>query len=77
MCFQRDLVVIEAEVSWTKEEGQGLTRKYPQVRASLSERPQEMEVRWASLQAKAIQRRKKLGQAEAVQRYLTEWTELM
>ncbi|CAB1331140.1 unnamed protein product [Coregonus sp. 'balchen'] len=68
---------LEGEVSRTKEEGRGLNRKYPQVRASLSERLQEVEESWASLQAKAIQRRKRLGQAEAVQRYLTEWTELM
>ncbi|KAJ7990930.1 hypothetical protein DPEC_G00291990 [Dallia pectoralis] len=75
--LERDLVVIEEEVCRIKEEGRGLTRKYSQVRASLSERQQEVEACWASLQAKAIQRRKRLGQAEAVQRYLTEWTELM
>lgn len=64
-------------MSRTKEEGRGLTRKYPQVQASLGERLQEVEASWASLHAKAIQRRKRLGQAEAMQRYLTEWTELM
>nr|XP_029543639.1 spectrin beta chain, non-erythrocytic 5 [Oncorhynchus nerka] len=75
--LERDLAVIEGEVSRTKEEGRGLTRKYPQVQASLGERLQEVEASWASLHAKAIQRRKRLGQAEAMQRYLTEWTELM
>ncbi|XP_010891275.2 spectrin beta chain, non-erythrocytic 5 isoform X2 [Esox lucius] len=75
--LERDLVVIKEEVSRIKEEGWGLTRKYSQVRVSLSERLQEVEASWASLQAKAIQRRKRLGQAEAVQRYLTEWAELM
>ncbi|KAL0969732.1 hypothetical protein UPYG_G00231540 [Umbra pygmaea] len=75
--LERDFVVIEEEVSRIKEEGRGLSRKYSHVRSNLSERLQEVEASWASLHAKAIQRRKRLGQAETVQKYLTEWTELM
>ena len=74
---QRDLEVMEGKVSRTQEEGRALARRHPQVGASLRERLEEMEAHWASLQAKASQRRTRLGQAEAVQRYLTDWTELM
>ncbi|XP_067099877.1 spectrin beta chain, non-erythrocytic 5 [Osmerus mordax] len=75
--LERDLEVMEGKVSRTQEEGRALARRHPQVGASLRERLEEVEARWASLQAKASQRRTRLGQAEAVQRYLTDWTELM
>ncbi len=69
--------MIEEDVSRRKEEGKALVRKCPQVRDSLSERLQELEQIWSSLLEKANQRKQRLQQAEAVQRYLTEWRELM
>ncbi|XP_026142105.1 spectrin beta chain, non-erythrocytic 5 isoform X1 [Carassius auratus] len=75
--LERDLAVIEEDVSRRKEEGKALVRKCPRVRDSLSERLKEVEEIWRSLLEKANQRRQRLQQAEAVQRYLTEWRELM
>ncbi|XP_043119308.1 spectrin beta chain, non-erythrocytic 5 isoform X2 [Puntigrus tetrazona] len=75
--LERDLAVIEEDVSRRKDEGKALVRKCPRVRDSLSERLQEVEEIWSSLLEKANQRRQRLQQAEAVQRYLTEWRELM
>ncbi|XP_073682671.1 spectrin beta chain, non-erythrocytic 5 [Garra rufa] len=75
--LERDLAVIEKDVSRRKEEGKALVRRYPRVRDSLSGRLQEVEEIWSSLLEKANQRRQRLQQAEAVQRYLTEWRELM
>ncbi|XP_078145742.1 spectrin beta chain, non-erythrocytic 5 [Centroberyx gerrardi] len=75
--LERDLAVISEEVSRSREEGRALGRRQPQARASLTGRLEEVEACWASLQDKASQRRARLGQAEAVQRYLTHWTELM
>lgn len=69
--------MIEDDVSRRKEEGKALVRRCPRVKDSLSERLQEMEEFWSSLLEKANQRRQRLQQAEAVQRYLTEWRELM
>lgn len=69
--------MIEDDVSRRKEEGKALVRGCPRVKDSLSERLQEMEEIWSSLLEKANQRRQRLQQAEAVQRYLTEWRELM
>lgn len=69
--------MIEEDVSRRKKEGKALVRRHPQVKDSLSERLQEVEEIWSSLLEKANQRRQRLQQAEAVQRYLTEWRELM
>ncbi|KAM6973270.1 spectrin beta chain, non-erythrocytic 5 [Aplochiton taeniatus] len=75
--LERDLAAIAEEVSRTREEGQSLARRQPQVRSSLTERLTEVEASWARLQDKAAQRRARLGQVEAVKRYLADWTELM
>ncbi|XP_030641786.1 spectrin beta chain, non-erythrocytic 5 [Chanos chanos] len=75
--LERDLAAIKEEVSRTQTEGHTLVRKYPQVRESLTDRLREVEDCWTSLQGKASQRRQRLRQAEAVQKYLTEWRELM
>ncbi|XP_049319614.1 spectrin beta chain, non-erythrocytic 5 isoform X1 [Astyanax mexicanus] len=75
--LERDLAVIEEDVRRRQEEGRALVRRYPQVRDSLSERLQDLEESWSSLLEKAGQRRHRLQQAESVQRYLTNWRELM
>lgn len=43
----------------------------------MSQRLEELEACWSSIQDKASQRRARLGQAEDVQKYLSHWTELM
>ncbi|XP_072545910.1 spectrin beta chain, non-erythrocytic 5 [Salminus brasiliensis] len=75
--LERDLAVIEEDVQHRQEEGRALVRHYPQVRVSLSERLQDLEDSWTSLLDKASQRKHRLQQAETVQRYLTNWRELM
>uniref|UniRef100_A0A4W4DYW9 Spectrin, beta, non-erythrocytic 5 n=1 Tax=Electrophorus electricus TaxID=8005 RepID=A0A4W4DYW9_ELEEL len=75
--LERDLAVIEEDVQSQWEEGRDLVRRHPQVRESLSERLQEVEDSWANLMEKASQRKHRLQQVEAVQRYLTDWRELM
>ncbi|KAG7328102.1 hypothetical protein KOW79_008046 [Hemibagrus wyckioides] len=75
--LERDLVVIEEDMQRRKEEGRALVRRCPQVRESLSERMQEVEENWDSLLEKASQCKHRLQQIMAVQRYLTDWRELM
>ncbi|XP_066510159.1 spectrin beta chain, non-erythrocytic 5 [Hoplias malabaricus] len=75
--LERDLAVIEEDVRRRQEEGRAVVRRYPQVRGSLSERLKDVEECWASLLEKASQRKCRLQQAEDVQKYLTEWRELM
>ncbi|KAM4625618.1 spectrin beta chain, non-erythrocytic 5 [Polymixia lowei] len=75
--LERDLAVISEEVTRSREEGRALGRRQPQTRTTLAGRLDEVETCWSSLQDKASQRRARLGQAEAVQRYFTHWAELM
>ncbi|XP_062379447.1 spectrin beta chain, non-erythrocytic 5 [Sardina pilchardus] len=75
--LERDLLVIEEEVQRRQEEGADLVRRLPQVEESVRERLQEVTLGWESLQAKANQRRQWLRQAEAVQRYLADWRQLV
>lgn len=70
-------MVIEEDMRRRKEEGRALVRRCPQVRESLSERMQEVEEKWDNLQEKAYQGKHRLQQVMAVQRYLTDWRELM
>lgn len=74
---QRDLVLISEEVTRSREEGRALSRRQPQARTAVSQRLEELEACWSSIQNKASQRRVRLGQAEDVQKYLSHWTELM
>uniref|UniRef100_A0A3Q3IUH0 Calponin-homology (CH) domain-containing protein n=1 Tax=Monopterus albus TaxID=43700 RepID=A0A3Q3IUH0_MONAL len=69
--LEKDLVLISEEVTRSREEGQ------PQARSSVTQRLEELEACWASIQDRASQRRARLGQAEDVQRYLSHCTELM
>ncbi|TSO67499.1 Spectrin beta chain, non-erythrocytic 5 [Bagarius yarrelli] len=75
--LERDLVVIEEELRRIKKEGRSLVRRCPQVRDSLSERMQEVEENWDSLLEKACQCKHRLHQVQVVQKYLTDWRELM
>ncbi|XP_069573815.1 spectrin beta chain, non-erythrocytic 5 [Brachyistius frenatus] len=75
--LERDLVLISEEVTKSREEGRALSRQQPQARSSVTQRLEELEACWTSIQDKASQRRARLGQAEDVQRYLSQWTELM
>lgn len=69
--------MIEEDVSRRNEDGKALVRRCPQVKDSLNERLHETKAIWSSLLEKANERRQRLQQAEAFQRYLTEWKELM
>ncbi|XP_036927334.1 spectrin beta chain, non-erythrocytic 5 isoform X2 [Acanthopagrus latus] len=75
--LERDLVLISEEVTRSREEGRALSRRQPQARTAVSQRLEELEACWSSIQNKASQRRVRLGQAEDVQKYLSHWTELM
>ncbi|XP_029899947.1 spectrin beta chain, non-erythrocytic 5 isoform X2 [Myripristis murdjan] len=75
--LERDLALISEEVSRSREEGRALRRRQPQARAAVDGRLEDVGVCWTGLQDKAARRRARLGQAEAVHRYLTHWTELM
>ncbi|XP_017558803.1 spectrin beta chain, non-erythrocytic 5 isoform X2 [Pygocentrus nattereri] len=75
--LERDLAVIEKDVQRRQEEGRALVGRSPQVRVSVSDTLQDVEESWASLLEKASHRKHRLRQAEAVQRYLTDWRELM
>lgn len=73
---QRDLLVIEEDVQRRQEEGGDLARRLPHVGQSVQERLKDVTLGWDSLQAKASQRRERLRQAEAVQKYLADWRQL-
>ncbi|XP_035529504.1 spectrin beta chain, non-erythrocytic 5 [Morone saxatilis] len=75
--LERDLVLISEEVTRSREEGRALSRRQPQARTAVTQRLEELEACWTSIQDKASQRRAKLGQAEDVQKYFSHWTELM
>ncbi|KAA0711222.1 Spectrin beta chain, non-erythrocytic 5 [Triplophysa tibetana] len=75
--LERDLAVIEEDVSRRNEEGKALVHRFPQVKDSLNKRLQETKEIWSSLLEKANERRQRLQKVEAVQRYLTEWRELI
>ncbi|XP_047467733.1 spectrin beta chain, non-erythrocytic 5 [Mugil cephalus] len=75
--LERDLVLISEEVTRSQEEGRALSRWQPQVRSSVTQRLEELEACWASIKDKASKRRLRLSQAEDVQKYLSQWTELM
>lgn len=74
--FQRDLAAIERKVSDTCAEGSELSDRYPQVRDSLSERLEEVELSWESLRRKASARREILSQAVTAHMYFSDWREL-
>ncbi|XP_029350237.1 spectrin beta chain, non-erythrocytic 5 [Echeneis naucrates] len=75
--LERDLTLISEEVSKSQEAGRALSRRQPQSRSAVTQRLQELEACWSSIQDKAAQRSARLAQAENVQRYLSHWTELM
>ncbi|XP_035467370.2 spectrin beta chain, non-erythrocytic 5 isoform X2 [Scophthalmus maximus] len=75
--LERDLVLISEEVTRSQEEGGALSRRQPQSRLSVAQRLQDLDACWTRLQDKASQRRRRLGQAQDVQRYLSHWTELI
>ncbi|XP_030614955.1 spectrin beta chain, non-erythrocytic 5 [Archocentrus centrarchus] len=75
--LERDLVLISEEVTRSREEGRALSRCQPQARSSVTQCLEDLEVCLTSIQDKASQRRARLGQAEDVQKYLSQWTELM
>nr|XP_046269773.1 spectrin beta chain, non-erythrocytic 5 [Scatophagus argus] len=75
--LERDLVLISEEVARNREEGWALSRRQPQARAAVTQKLEELEACWTNVQNKASQRRGRLGQAEDMQKYLAQWTELM
>ncbi|XP_067469592.1 spectrin beta chain, non-erythrocytic 5 isoform X2 [Thunnus thynnus] len=75
--LERDLVLISEEVTKTREESRALSRRQPQARPAVTQRLEELEACWTTIQDKASQRRTRLTQAEDVQKYLSHWTELM
>ncbi|XP_076022140.1 spectrin beta chain, non-erythrocytic 5 [Genypterus blacodes] len=75
--LERDLVLISKEVSKSREEVKALSRRQPQARTILTDRLEEVEACWSSLHDKAGQRWVRLGQAKAVQEFISHWTELM
>uniref|UniRef100_A0A3B4GB01 Spectrin beta chain, non-erythrocytic 5-like n=1 Tax=Pundamilia nyererei TaxID=303518 RepID=A0A3B4GB01_9CICH len=75
--LERDLVRISEEVTRSREVGRTLSKSQPQARSSVTQRLDDLEACWTSIQDKASLRRARLGQAEDVQKYLSQWTELM
>ncbi|XP_028831275.1 spectrin beta chain, non-erythrocytic 5 isoform X2 [Denticeps clupeoides] len=75
--LERDLLVIGEEVQRQQTEGRALALRHPRVGEGLSERLLEVTECWQGLQGKAGRRRDRLGRAEAVQRFLTNWRELV
>ncbi|KAK2826814.1 hypothetical protein Q5P01_021028 [Channa striata] len=75
--LERDLVLISEEVTRNRDEGRALIRRQPQARSSVTQRLEELESCWTSLQDKASQHHTRLSQAEDVQKYLSHGTELV
>lgn len=74
---QRDLVLISEEVTRRREVGVALRRRQPWARSSVTERLEELDSCWASIQDQTHQRGVRLCEAEDVQKYLSHWAELM
>uniref|UniRef100_I3J096 Spectrin, beta, non-erythrocytic 5 n=1 Tax=Oreochromis niloticus TaxID=8128 RepID=I3J096_ORENI len=75
--LERDLVRISEEVTRSREVGRTLSKSQPQARSSVTQRLEDLVACWTSIQDKASIRRARLGQAEDVQKYISQWTELM
>ncbi|XP_054653046.1 spectrin beta chain, non-erythrocytic 1 isoform X2 [Dunckerocampus dactyliophorus] len=75
--LERDLMLISAEVTRTREESRTLSTRHPQARVAITRRLDELQSYWTAIQEKASQRHAMLGQVEDVQKYLSVWTELM
>ncbi|XP_056867453.1 spectrin beta chain, non-erythrocytic 5 isoform X2 [Takifugu flavidus] len=75
--LQRDLVLISEEVTRRREVGVALRRRQPWARSSVTERLEELDSCWTSIQDQTHQRGVRLCEAEDVQKYLSHWTELM
>ncbi|XP_024910886.1 spectrin beta chain, non-erythrocytic 5 isoform X2 [Cynoglossus semilaevis] len=75
--LERDLVLISEEQKRTREVGESLSRRQSRSGRSVAQRLQDLDSCWSRLQDKALQRRARLGQAQQVQRYFCQWTELM
>lgn len=74
---QRDLVLISEEVTRSREVGVALRRRQPWARSGVTERLEELESCWTSIQDQTHQCGVRLREAEDVQKYLSCWTELM
>lgn len=74
---QRDLVLISEEVTRRREVGVALRRQQPWARSSVTDRLEELDSCWTSIQDQTHQRGVRLCEAEDVQKYLSHWTELM
>ncbi|KAM6918067.1 spectrin beta chain, non-erythrocytic 5 [Lycodopsis pacificus] len=75
--MERDLVLVSEETTRSREEGRALSRRRPETRAAVTRRLEELEVCWTSVRDKASQRRTRLDQVQDVQKYWSQWTELM
>nr|XP_057947283.1 spectrin beta chain, non-erythrocytic 5-like isoform X2 [Doryrhamphus excisus] len=75
--LERDLLLISAEVTRTREESRTLSTRHPQARVAVTRRLDDLQSYWTSIQDKASRRHAMLGQVEEVQKYLSVWTELM
>ncbi|XP_022067652.2 spectrin beta chain, non-erythrocytic 5 isoform X2 [Acanthochromis polyacanthus] len=75
--LETDLLLISEEVTRCSEAGRALSRRQPRVRTSVAQRLEELQSCWTSIQDKSSQRRARLGQAEDVQRYFSQCSELM
>lgn len=70
-------MLISEEQKRTREVGESLSRRQSRSGRSVAQRLQDLDSCWSRLQDKALQRRARLGQAQQVQRYFCQWTELM
>ncbi|XP_054861726.1 spectrin beta chain, non-erythrocytic 5 isoform X3 [Amphiprion ocellaris] len=75
--LETDLLLISEEVTRCSEAGRALSRRQPWVRTTVAQRLEELQSCWTSIQDKSSQRRARLGQAEDVQRYFSQCSELM
>uniref|UniRef100_A0A3Q1IVH4 Calponin-homology (CH) domain-containing protein n=1 Tax=Anabas testudineus TaxID=64144 RepID=A0A3Q1IVH4_ANATE len=75
--LERDLSLISEEVDRSRDEGRALIQRQPQARSSVTQKLEELEACWSSIQDRAFQWRTKLSQAEDVQKYLSHVTELV
>uniref|UniRef100_A0A3P8T408 Spectrin, beta, non-erythrocytic 5 n=1 Tax=Amphiprion percula TaxID=161767 RepID=A0A3P8T408_AMPPE len=75
--LETDLLLISEEVTRCSEAGRALSRRQPWVRTTVAQRLEELQSCWTSIQDQSSQRRARLGQAEDVQRYFSQCSELM
>ena len=75
--FERDVLAIKKQVDQTQAEGKRLWDMFPDAREHLQNKRDEVQGIFDKLQERCQERKERLAQAELVQTYFDEYSQLM